>query len=156
MWQTTLNNLANLHSQTKAFSPALAEYEEALKLRRSLAAANPEAFLKYVAMTLNNLALLHAQTNAFSPALAEYEEALKIRRGLAAANPEAFLPDLAITLNNLSIFYFDGVPDQKQSVAYAQEARSILIPLCSKMPHLQERLDMAEQLLKANAKRSKQ
>lgn len=147
----TLNNLASLYKETEAFSPALTEFEEALKLYRSLVKANPEVFIPRVADTLNNMAILHSQTNAFSPALAKFEEALKIRRGLAADNPEAFLPALAETLINLSLFYLDAVPDQKQASAYAQEARSILVPLCVKMPHLQEHLDQTECLLAANA-----
>ena len=40
---TTLNNLAGLHYKAKAFSPALAAYEEALQISRSLAAASPRS-----------------------------------------------------------------------------------------------------------------
>ena len=147
---TTLNNLANLHSDTQDYGPALKEYEEALKLRRSLAEAEPKAFLPDVAMTLNNLAALHTQTQDYGPALKEYEEALKIRRSLAEAEPKAFLKDVATTLNNLSIFYLYDMPDKAKSVAYAQEARDILIPLCKQVPHLQGDLDKAERLLAAN------
>ena len=146
----TLNNLAVLHYAQNAFGPALAAYEEALTSYRSLAEKNPEAFLPYVAGVLNNLATLHYAQNAFAPALAAYEEALQIRRSLAEKNPEAFLPDVAMTLNNLSIYYLYAVPDRAQSVAYAEEARSILSPLCANMPHLQQRLDKAAQLLAAN------
>ncbi len=147
---TTLNNLGILHSDQNAFGLALAEHEEALQIRRSLAAKNPEAFLPRVATTLNNLAVLHYAQNAFGPALAVYEEALQLFRSLAAASPEAFLPYVAGTLLNLSIYYLQDVPDRTKSVAYAEEARSILVPLCAKMPHLQQRLDLAAQLLAAN------
>ncbi|MCP4549219.1 MAG: tetratricopeptide repeat protein, partial [bacterium] len=84
---TTLNNLANLHSDTQAYGPALKEYEEALKIRRGLAESSPEDFLPDVATTLNNLAILHKATQAYGPALKEYEEALKIRRSLAESSP---------------------------------------------------------------------
>jgi tetratricopeptide (TPR) repeat protein len=144
----TLNNLAVLHRQTNAFGPALDAYEEALQIFRSLAEVSQEAFLPRVAVTLNNLAMLHSDQNAFGPALEEYEEALKIRRSLAEASPEAFLPDVAETLINLSIFYLYSVPDTAKSVAYAEKARSILIPLCAQAPHLQQYLDKAEQVLK--------
>jgi tetratricopeptide (TPR) repeat protein len=128
----------------------LKEYEEALKIRRSLAEAEPKTFLPKVAMTLNNLAVLHYQTQEYGPALKEYEEALKIRRSLAEAEPKAFLEDMAQTLFNLSIFYLHAMPDKAKSAAYAQEARDILIPLCKQAPHLQQYLDAAEQLLAAN------
>jgi hypothetical protein len=83
-------------------------------------------------------------------ALQEYEEALKLYRGLALAEPKAFLPVLANTLLNLSIFYLQNLPDKAKSVAYAQEARDIPIPLCQQAPHMQNYLDKAEQVLAAN------
>ncbi len=85
-----------------------------------------------------------------------YREALKHYRSLAEANPEAFLPDLAQTLVNMSIFYFQVVPDKTKSIAYAQEARDILMPLCQQVPHLQKYLDAAEQLLAANKAKPKE
>ncbi len=50
----------------------------------------------------------------------------------------------------MSIFYLQAVPDKAKSIAYAQEARDILILLCQQAPHLQSQLDLAEQLLAAN------
>jgi len=145
-----LNNLAILHQANQEDEPALKKYEEALKIRRGLAEADPKAFLPDVADTLNNLAILHSKTHEYGPARKEYEEALKLYRSLAQAEPKAFLPYLATILVNLSIFYLEDVPDKAKSVAYAQEARSILIPLCKQAPHLQGELDKAEQLLNLN------
>lgn len=147
----TLNNMAILHYQIKGYGPAMKEFEESLKIRRSLAETEPKVFLPKVASTLNNLALLHVNTQEYGIALQEYEEALEISRSFAEAEPRAFLPHLTGTLINLSIFYLYAVTDRAKSVAYAQEAGSILIPLCKQVPHLQSRLDMAERLLKANA-----
>ncbi|MCI5158706.1 MAG: tetratricopeptide repeat protein, partial [Candidatus Electrothrix sp. AUS1_2] len=149
----TLNNLATLHKDTGNYCPALAEYEEALKIRRDLARKEPDAFLQDVAMTLNNLANLHRVTNNYGPALTEYEEALKIRRDLAEKEPEAFSQVLAETLLNLGIFYLQAMPDKDKSVAYAQEARKILLSLIKQAPHLQGHLDQAEQLLEDNKAR---
>ncbi|MEB3120641.1 MAG: hypothetical protein VKL41_05395 [Snowella sp.] len=39
------------------------EYQEALQIRRELAAENPVSFLPDVATTLNNLAVLHSDKN---------------------------------------------------------------------------------------------
>ncbi len=98
---------ANFLYKHNAFSRAKPLYEEALKQCRSLAAANPEAFLPRVAMTLNNLAGLHKAQNAFGPALAALQEALTSYRSLAAANPEGFLQYVATTLNNLGLLHSD-------------------------------------------------
>ena len=90
-----LNSLANLHKRINQPAEAEAEYTEALKIRRELAEANPQAYLPDVAQTLNSLAGLHADTNLLA-------EALKIRRDLAEINTEAYLPGVADTLNNLA------------------------------------------------------
>ncbi|OKH14581.1 tetratricopeptide repeat protein [[Limnothrix rosea] IAM M-220] len=89
------------------FKKALPLYEEALEIRRQLAATNPQSFLPDVAMTLNNLAILHKALNEYETALGEYEEALEIYRQLAATNPQSFLPDVAMTLNNLAVLHSD-------------------------------------------------
>ncbi|WP_339136781.1 MAG: tetratricopeptide repeat protein [Candidatus Electrothrix sp. GW3-4] len=150
----TLNNLAALHYKTKQYDSALAEYEESLTMYRRFSEFNPKAFMSYVAGTLNNLASLHKDTNQYGAAEKEYGEALEIYRALDQNEPKTFLPDLVTTLLNLSIFYLQSVPDKAKSVAYAQEARDILKPLCDKAPHLQEYLDMAEGLLKDNKAKS--
>lgn len=56
---TTLNNLANLHSDNTEYEKASEEYEEALKIYRNLVKENPKAYLHYMANTLNNLAILY-------------------------------------------------------------------------------------------------
>lgn len=146
----TLHNMANLNFATRKYDQAAGEYKEALTTYRSLAESNPEAFLPDVATTLNSFAALHAETKSYITAVEEFEEFLKIRRGLAKAQPKAFLPYMTETLINFSMFYLKLVPEKAKSVAYAQEAYSILLPLYRQVPHLQSRLDLAEQLLMAN------
>ncbi len=75
---------------------------------------------------------------------------MKIRRELAAKELGAFSQDLVKTLLSLSLFYLQDVPDKAKSVAYAQEVRDILQSLIKQAPHLQNYLDMAEQLLEDN------
>jgi tetratricopeptide (TPR) repeat protein len=147
----TLINFGDLHKIRKEYKPALTKYKGALKIFRCLGESDPEAFLPYVAATLNNLAGLHGETEKYGAAVKEFEEALKIKRSFAEAEPKAFLPVLAKTLLNLSIFHLEAVPDKVKSIAYAEEVRIILIPLCKQAPHLQGDLDMAEGLLKDNA-----
>ena len=102
----TLNNLANLRSDTHDFKAAEEEYQEALAIYRELAKTTPEAYLPDVAMTLNNLANLHSNTHDFKAAEKEYQEALAIYRDLAQTTPEAYLPDVAMTLNNLAVLHY--------------------------------------------------
>jgi tetratricopeptide (TPR) repeat protein len=92
------------HNQFIAATPW---YEEALRIRRRLAEANPQTYLPYVATTLNNLANLQQATNEFPAALEAYEEALRIYRRLTEANPQTYLPYVATTLNNLAILQAD-------------------------------------------------
>jgi tetratricopeptide (TPR) repeat protein len=131
---TFLNNLAVLHKAQNKYEEALAEYEEALKIRRQLAEVNPNTYLPDVAMTLNNLAVLHSDQNKYEEALAEYEEALKIRRQLAEVNPNTYLPDVAMTLNNLAILHSDQ-NKYEEALAEYEEALKIRRQLAEVNPN---------------------
>ena len=78
----TLNNLANLYSDTQRFTDSEAMYKEALEIYRRLAESNPQAYESNVAVTLNNLAVLYYDTKRFTESEAMYNEALEIRRRL--------------------------------------------------------------------------
>ena len=91
----SLNNLANRLSELGRREEALKAAEEAVQIRRALAAARPEAFTPDLAMSLNNLANRLSELGRREEALKAAEEAADLYRALAAARPEAFTPDLA-------------------------------------------------------------
>jgi len=97
-----LNNFANRLSDLGRREEALATAEEAVRIRRQLAAVRPDAFLPELAGSLNNLATFLSNLGRREDALATAEEATELYRHLAAARPDAFLPDLAMSLNNLA------------------------------------------------------
>jgi len=70
---------------------------------RSLAEADPAAWLPALASSLNNLSVRLANAGRRDEALAAIEEAVGVYRSLAEANPSAYLPHLATSLNNLSV-----------------------------------------------------
>lgn len=105
----------NQHNQ------ALPWYQESLVLCRTLAQANPDVYLPYVAGTLNNLANLQKAKNDFPAAEAAYTEALEIYRTLAKPHPEVYLSYVAMTACNLGIFYLQSLPDKRQSLAFVRE-----------------------------------
>ena len=77
---------------------ALAACEEAVTIRRELAAARPDAFRPGLAMSLNNLAVDLADIGRREDALAAIEEAVTIRRELAARWPDAHQDELEQSL----------------------------------------------------------
>ena len=89
-------------NEERQYNLALEPYTHALKIYRSLAEVNPEAYLPDVAMTLNNLANLQSDLHQYDKAEENYTEASRISRDLAEVNPEAYLPVVAGTLNNLA------------------------------------------------------
>ena len=129
----TLNNLANLHTNTNRHDEAEKEYQEALDYYRKLAKNNPDAYMPDMAMTLNNLAILHKNTNRHEEAENEYQEALKIRRELADKNPDAYQTDVAMTLNNLAILHKNTNRHEEAENEY-QEALKIRRELADKNP----------------------
>ena len=73
----SLNNLANRLSDLGEREQALAAAEEAVGLRRALAAARPEAFTPDLASSLNNLANRLSALGRPEAALAATEEAVR-------------------------------------------------------------------------------
>ncbi|MBQ9812306.1 MAG: tetratricopeptide repeat protein [Thermoguttaceae bacterium] len=108
----TLNDLANLHSETGAYSSAKSEYEEALKIREN------EAYDRWnklcAADALNNLGALLDAMGEGSSAEEKYEESLAIRYEIAAddrsrqwwpENLDVYNSGFASTLNNLAVLH---------------------------------------------------
>ncbi|MDA0366803.1 MAG: tetratricopeptide repeat protein [Proteobacteria bacterium] len=93
-----LNNLSNDLSAAGRNPEALAAVEEAVKIRRDLAAANPARYAPDLASSLNNLSNRLSAAGGNPEALAAVEEAVKVYRDLAAANPARYAPDLASSL----------------------------------------------------------
>lgn len=133
----SLNNLAVLQSKNNHIRLAEKNYKEALKIRRELAKANPQTFLPDVATTLNNIAALQVHNNQKELAERNFNEALKIRREFEKVNSQIYSPKVAETLINLSIFYKDSIKNKGQSLAFLDEAITILFPF-SNLPYIQK------------------
>ncbi len=129
----TLNNLSTHLSGLGRREAALAASEEAVAIRRRLAAARPDEFLPDLAASLNNLSADLSRLGRLEAALAAIEEAVAIRRRLAAARPDEFLPDLARSLNNLS----NGLSDlgrREEALAAIEESVAIRRRLAAARP----------------------
>jgi len=83
----SLNNLAVALSDLGRREEALTTAEEAVRLRRALAAARPDAFTPDLASSLTNLANSLSDLGRCEEALTGGEEAVRLRRALAAARP---------------------------------------------------------------------
>lgn len=79
------NNLGIPDRDQNRMQEARQEYEESLKIYRTLAQKNPEAYLPNVAATLNNLGVLDRDKNRM-------EEALETYRRLTEKDPATYLP----------------------------------------------------------------
>ena len=128
-----LNNLSVRLSDLGRREPALAAIEEAVAIRRGLAATRPDAFAPDLAGSLNNLSNCLSDLGRREPALAASEEAVATYRGLAAARPDAFAPDLASSLNNLSVF-LSALGRREPALAAIEEAVAIRRGLAAARP----------------------
>jgi tetratricopeptide (TPR) repeat protein len=80
---------------------ALEATQEAVEIRRRLAAQHPDAFLPDLASSLNSLGVDLSEMGRWAEALQATQEAVDLYRRLAAQHPDAFLPYLAGSLTNL-------------------------------------------------------
>jgi len=128
-----LNNLSNDLSATGDTAGALVAIQEAVRIRRRLAKANPARFKPDLAASLNNLSSELSATGDRAGALAAIQEAVEIYRRLAEANPARFEPNLAKSLNNLSNSLSD-TGDTTGALAAIQEAVEIYHRLAEANP----------------------
>lgn len=128
-----LNNLSVVLSDSGDTARALAAIQEAVKIRRRLAEANPARFEPDLAMSLNNLSAYLSATGDTAGALAAIQEAVEVRRRLAEDNPARFEPDLATSLNNLSL-HLSATGDTAGALVAIQRAVEIYRRLAKANP----------------------
>ena len=123
----SLNNLANLYSDTQRLKEAEAAYQEALDIYQQLAKTNPAAYEPDVAQTLNNLAFLHLQTGNLSRATEESREAVSINRERWKANATVAGDDLAKSLIVASLAQTDSSTKCKLVLEAASVAQTLTL-----------------------------
>ena len=132
-YAASLNNLGAMLSELGRREDALAAAQEAVEIRRRLAAERPDAFLPDLAASLNNLGAMLSKLGRREDALAAAQEATGIYRRLAAERPDAFLPNLALSLSNLGIRSSE-LGRREDALAAAQEATEIRRRLAAERP----------------------
>jgi tetratricopeptide (TPR) repeat protein len=95
-----LSSLGNRLSELGRYTEALPVAEEAVTIRRELAARS-DRYRPDLANSLVNLGVALSGLGRLAEALAADREAVAIRRKLAAANPDRYRADLAFSLGNL-------------------------------------------------------
>ncbi len=129
----SLNNLANRLFGLGQREEALAAADEAVALRRHLAAARPDIFAPDLAMSLNNLANCLSELGQREEALEAADEAVALRRHLAVARPDVFAPTLATSLNNLANC-LSALGQREAALAAAEETVGLYRQLAAARP----------------------
>jgi len=112
---------------------ALAAIEEAARIYRPLAEADPGAFQPDLADVLHTRSYRLADVGRHQEALAAIEEAAGIYRQLAGDRPGAFRPALGKSLNSQSMRLADA-GRQEEALAAIEEAARIYRPLAEADP----------------------
>jgi hypothetical protein len=145
---TALNNLGAPLSALGRPEAALDAAQEAVAIRRELAAARPDAFRPGLAGALTNLGNFLSDLGRPEAALDAAQEAADLYRTLAAARPDAFRPNLAVSLMVLSdCLEAQGRP--KEALAANREAIEALAEPFLRLPAAYEHwmLPMVQQYL---------
>ncbi|HUK72004.1 MAG TPA: tetratricopeptide repeat protein [Streptosporangiaceae bacterium] len=129
----SLNNLSLRLADLGRPEDALTAIDEAVTIRRELAAARPDAFRPGLANSLNNLSARLADLGRPEDALTAIDEATRTYRELAAARPDAFRPALAMSLNNLSN-QLAGLGRPEDALTAIDEAVTIRRELAARWP----------------------
>ena len=121
--------LSNIGRREEALTAA----EEAVRLRRGLAAAHPDAFTPDLAQSLNNFANTLCNLGRREEAFTAANEAMHHYRALAAARPDTFTPDLALSLNILANSLSD-LGRREEALTATEEAVRVYRTLAAARP----------------------
>ena len=134
----TLNNHGTLNKTNKDYERATTYQEEAMQLRRFLAAKyHPKQYNPALASSLSNLGIRYGGMQKYDMAEKCYTEALGILRKLAENNPRAYNPDLATTLNNLGGLYVSKPePEYGKAEECGNECLDIRRALAAEQPQV--------------------
>ena len=127
------NRLSIRLSEVGERGEALVVAREAVRLRRELAEASPQAYTPALAASLNNLANCLSGVGERGEALGVAREAVRLRRLLAEASPQAYTPDLAMSLSNLANCLSE-VGERGEALAVAREAVELYRVLAQASP----------------------
>ena len=128
-----LNNLSVALFALGRREEALQATQQAVRIYRQLAAADPQGSLPDLAMSLNKLGINLSELGRREEALQATQQAVIIYRQLAGANSQAFLPSLAASLNNLGKS-FSALDRGKEALDATEEAVVIYRQLARSNP----------------------
>jgi tetratricopeptide (TPR) repeat protein len=111
-------------AQTGRTAEALPPAQEAVEIRRELAAANPDRYRPDLAASLSNLGVWLSALGRMAEALPVTQEAVKIRRELGGAYPEQYRSHQATSLSNLAL-WLSALGRPAEALPPAQEAVEI-------------------------------
>ena len=137
-------------ANSPAWNAALTVSQEAVDLRRELAAVNRDAYLPDLAGSVNNHAVRLAEVGRRGEAVTVSEEAVDLYRELAAVNRDAYLPNLAAALLIYALVrkHLEEA-DKSEAIRAAAEARSLFSQLATSMPDaFQDKANQAGQLVR--------
>ena len=133
---------------------ALDTAEQAVEIRRTLAAAQPDTYLPDLTMSLHTMAIRLSELGRHREALDTAEQAVEMSRKLAAAQPDAFCVELSRSLGTKTIVLI-GLEQKAEALTTLAEAMAILRPYFLDAPapfadlmkfHLQHYIQLSQQL----------
>ncbi len=128
-----VSNLGLRLSELGRREEALKASEEAVRIRRQLAAQRPDAFLPDLAMSLSNVGMMLSKLGRREEALKSSEEAVSIYRQVAAQCPDVFLPDLATSVSNVGV-RLSELGRREEALKASEEAVRIRRQLTAQRP----------------------
>ena len=130
---TSVTNVAYQLSTFSRNDEALPLYQEAVDIRRRLAAQGDETYLSELSQSLHNLAHHCRLMGRDEEGIALDSEVVTIRRRLVEQNPKAFLPSLAKGLHMLGHVY-SCVLREQEALPFFQEVVKIYRELAAEDP----------------------
>ena len=120
-------------AQTGRPAEALPVIQEAVEIRRKLAAADPDRHRANLAGSLTNLSIIFSELGRLAEALPVAQEAVDVHRELSAADPDRYRDGLATSLTGLGV-RLAALGRRTEALPVTQEAVEIWRELAAAYP----------------------
>ncbi|KAI0060752.1 hypothetical protein BV25DRAFT_1839546 [Artomyces pyxidatus] len=142
---SSLHSLSVKLNNFGRYAEALQAIEDAIKLRRVLAADRPEVFNEKLADSLFNLSVYLTKFDRHTEAFQAMEEVVELQRVLAENRPEVYNKDLADSLHHISVD-LNNFGHHTEALAAIEEAVDLWRMLVAHRPQVFKK-DLAWSLL---------
>lgn len=133
----TLFNFGNVYLDTGEYEKAVEKYRQSIEICDRYIGDNPYVYSIKKAVTLNSLGAVEARKDNHEKACEYFNEALKLIEGFVQKDWASNFVNYALIKVNLAEAYFNMKAHREESIRYAFDVLTMILPVAQELPYTQ-------------------